>query len=196
MVSVPIARLIATVVDCPDPLTLGRFYAELIGGTVAHESPEWVQVNVDGRPVLAFQRVDDYRPPTWPTGDRPQYLHLDVEVDDLDASEPAVVALGATKAAEQPTPEEFRVYLDPAGHPFCTVRIGARGLRSPGAAPGTLAAWGKASDAWRVGWGASSPPPPSGPWSRGCSAAIAASGSATRGCTCSPPTHRRPPHAG
>ena len=122
----PIARLIATVIDCPDPLALARFYAALVGATVAHESTDWVQVNdADGRPVLAFQRVDDYRPPTWPAGARPQYAHIDVAVDDLDASEAAVIALGATKATEQPTPDEFRVYLDPAGRPFCTVRPGA-----------------------------------------------------------------------
>ena len=42
-------------------------------------------------------------------------------VDDVDAAEPAVLALGATKTAEQPgVPDgNWRVYLDPAGHPFC-----------------------------------------------------------------------------
>jgi len=32
-----------------------------------------------------------------------------------------VLAAGATKAETQPG-ESFRVYLDPAGHPFCLVR--------------------------------------------------------------------------
>jgi len=118
----PIARLIATVLDCPDPSVLGRFYAQLLGGTVAFEDEGWAQVNgPEGRAVLACQRADGYEPPTWPQGSRPQYLHLDVAVDDLDAAEPEVVALGATKAAVQPNPEEFIVYFDPAGHPFCTV---------------------------------------------------------------------------
>lgn len=122
----PIARLIATVLDCPDPSLLGRFYAGLTGGTVAFEDAGWAQVNgPEGSPILACQRVDGYQPPTWPAGPRPQYLHLDFAVDDLDAAEPEVVALGATKAGEQPTPEEFRVYLDPAGHPFCTVLVGS-----------------------------------------------------------------------
>ena len=42
-------------------------------------------------------------------------------VDDLDAGEAAVVALGARKHDVQPG-TTFRVFLDPAGHPFCLVR--------------------------------------------------------------------------
>lgn len=122
----PIARYVATVVDCPDPLVLGRFYAALVDGVIAAESDDWVQVNTsEGGAILAFQRVDAYVPPTWPAGARPAYLHIDVLVDDLDVAESAVAALGAVKAAEQPTPDEFRVFLDPAGHPFCIVLPGA-----------------------------------------------------------------------
>jgi hypothetical protein len=45
-------------------------------------------------------------------------MHLDVIVDDLDAAEVAVLDLGATKHPHQPG-TSFRVFLDPAGHPFC-----------------------------------------------------------------------------
>jgi hypothetical protein len=45
-------------------------------------------------------------------------MHLDVIVDDLDAAEAAVLSLGATKHEHQPG-TSFRVFLDPAGHPFC-----------------------------------------------------------------------------
>jgi hypothetical protein len=45
-------------------------------------------------------------------------MHLDVVVDDLDAAEAEVIALGATKHEHQPG-TTFRVLLDPAGHPFC-----------------------------------------------------------------------------
>ena len=71
---------------------------------------------------ICFQQADDYAPPTWPTGERPQQFHLDVTVDDVDATEPEVLALGATRHEFQPGIEDgdtFRVYLDPAGHPFC-----------------------------------------------------------------------------
>jgi hypothetical protein len=62
--------------------------------------------------------VDPYTPPTWPTQEQPQQMHLDVIVDDLDTAEAAVIALGATKHEHQPG-TTFRVFLDPAGHPFC-----------------------------------------------------------------------------
>jgi hypothetical protein len=45
-------------------------------------------------------------------------MHIDVMVDDLDAGESAVLGLGATKHEHQPG-TTFRVFLDPAGHPFC-----------------------------------------------------------------------------
>ena len=45
-------------------------------------------------------------------------MHLDVLVDDIDTAEAAVLDLGATKPDHQPG-TSFRVFLDPAGHPFC-----------------------------------------------------------------------------
>jgi len=45
-------------------------------------------------------------------------MNLDVVVDDLDAGGSAVIQLGATKAAHQPG-ATVRIFLDPAGHPFC-----------------------------------------------------------------------------
>ena len=64
-----------------------------------------------------------YVAPTWPEGPRPQQLHLDFDVDDLDEGEALVLGLGATKAEVQPG-RSFRVYLDPVGHPFCLVLRG------------------------------------------------------------------------
>jgi hypothetical protein len=43
-------------------------------------------------------------------------------VDDVDAVERQVLALGARKHEVQPgeaAGDPFRVYLDPVGHPFC-----------------------------------------------------------------------------
>jgi hypothetical protein len=45
-------------------------------------------------------------------------VHLDIKVDDLETTGAHAVALGATLADFQPQ-EGVRVYLDPAGHPFC-----------------------------------------------------------------------------
>lgn len=117
----PIGRLTALVLDCPDPYVLAAFYHSIVGGDiVVRDSGNWVQLSANGT-IVAFQRITEHRPPTWPSGDTPQQAHLDIVVDDLDTAEAAVTALGVVKAAVQPTPDEFRVFLDPAGHPFCLV---------------------------------------------------------------------------
>ena len=111
----------SVVLDCPDPQALAAFYQGLLGGEVTAAVDDWVVLVVEGR-RLAFQQADDFAPPTWPTGERPQQFHLDVTVDDVDAVEPEVLALGATRHEIQPGEvegDQFRVYLDPAGHPFC-----------------------------------------------------------------------------
>jgi catechol 2,3-dioxygenase-like lactoylglutathione lyase family enzyme len=115
-----IARMSAVALDCPDPAEMARFYTELTGWPVdeRHSDDEWVELRADGGVRLAFQRVPDHRPPDWPGQERPQQLHLDLEVPDLDEGERRVLAIGARKADTQPG-TTFRVYLDPAGHPFC-----------------------------------------------------------------------------
>jgi hypothetical protein len=122
-----IARLRAVVLDCPDPRALARFYRALVGGEVTVDEDDWVALRDGGAVVLSFQKVDDYRPPAWPDGDPPQQFHIDVTVDDVDAAEAAVLALGATKHPNQPgdpgegveADDQWRVFLDPAGHPLC-----------------------------------------------------------------------------
>jgi catechol 2,3-dioxygenase-like lactoylglutathione lyase family enzyme len=122
------------ILDCPDPQELGRFYSELLGWPVQEGADEsWVTLvppggrvsrdNPAGRATVAFQRIEDYVAPTWPGGRHPQQFHLDLLVDDIDAAEPGVLELGATRHAHQPaTDGGFRVFLDPARHPFCLIR--------------------------------------------------------------------------
>jgi len=113
-----IARFPTFVIDCPDADALATFYASLLDWHVKAEE-EWVEIRpADGSDCISFQQVSDYRPPEWPGQQSPQQMHLDVVVDDLDGGEEAVLALGGTKADEQPG-TTFRVFLDPAGHPFC-----------------------------------------------------------------------------
>jgi catechol-2,3-dioxygenase len=120
----PIARMRAVVLDCPDPVRLADFYRQLVGGEVDYDEDEadWVTLR-DGRDVrLSFQLAPDHQPPEWPNPDRPQQFHIDVTVDDVDEAERKVLALGARKHELQPGEDEdsnWRVYLDPAGHPFC-----------------------------------------------------------------------------
>jgi hypothetical protein len=71
--------------------------------------------------MMAFQKVANYIPPTWPEGPVPQQLHFDFHVKDLDVGESKILAIGAIKHEVQPG-TNFRVYLDPEGHPFCLVK--------------------------------------------------------------------------
>jgi predicted enzyme related to lactoylglutathione lyase len=111
-----IARFPSIVIDCPDPRVLAEFYGALLGWSV-EVSSDWADVRGDGG-CISFQQVEGYTPPAWPSQDPPQQMHLDVMVEDLDVAEAAVLDLGATKHEHQPG-TSFRVFLDPAGHPFC-----------------------------------------------------------------------------
>jgi catechol 2,3-dioxygenase-like lactoylglutathione lyase family enzyme len=117
-----IGTLDVIVIDCPDAEALADFYGEVLGMRKFSGDPGWAELVArdQGRPIIAFQQVENYRAPQWPGQLVPQQLHLDVKVDDLDVGETAVLALGATRTgSETPT---FRVYLDPAGHPFCLIK--------------------------------------------------------------------------
>lgn len=115
-----IARFQSIAFDCPDPAALAAFYAALLGWKT-EPGGDWIDVHGDGGQCLSFQAVTDYRPPQWPGQEVPQQAHLDVAVDDLDSAEREVLKLGAVKAEYQPG-TAFRVFLDPAGHPFCLCR--------------------------------------------------------------------------
>jgi catechol 2,3-dioxygenase-like lactoylglutathione lyase family enzyme len=118
-----IGRLGAVVLDSPDPAALAAFYAELLGGTVeVDDDGEWVDLHREGEQDLAFQRALDHKPPAWPDPERPQQFHLDVAVERaaMDDAEKRVLELGATLLeGDHDGARNWRVYADPAGHPFC-----------------------------------------------------------------------------
>ena len=92
----------------------------LLGSAFRMKSGRITIGDAEDRPALAFQQVEDYRPPQWPGQEVPQQAHLDVRVKDLDEAERQVLEIGAT-SLDRGT-DAFRVYLDPAGHPFCLVQ--------------------------------------------------------------------------
>ncbi|MFJ4854755.1 VOC family protein [Streptomyces sp. NPDC088730] len=113
-----VAALGAVVLGCPDPIALANFYAALLGGKVEQQE-DWVDLTgITGTP-LAFQAVPGFVPPQWPGSQGSQQFHLDLTVQDLDAAEREVLALGATVLEADDRERTFRVYADPAGHPFC-----------------------------------------------------------------------------
>ena len=117
-----IARTPTTVIDCPDPAALAAFYGALLDWKVNLHQDEfdggWTDITDVTGQRYCFQQVENYTAPVWPDQDIPQQVHIDVDVDDLDEAEAAVLQLGATKHPHQPG-TSFRVFLDPAGHPFC-----------------------------------------------------------------------------
>ena len=115
-----IARFPGLVIDCPDAGALAKFYGEVLGWDVkVDEADGWADIRpADGSDCISFQQVADFRRPAWPGQEVPQQMHLDLIVEDLDRGESAVVELGATRAETQPG-TTFRVFVDPAGHPFC-----------------------------------------------------------------------------
>jgi catechol-2,3-dioxygenase len=112
----PVMDLFAATIDAPDASALARFYAELMGMDVTYDGPEGSLIAGGGKSVM-FQQVSAYTPPRWPDPAYPQQAHLDISVDDLDAGEARALELGATSLNSGS--EGFRVFADPAGHPFC-----------------------------------------------------------------------------
>ena len=123
-----IAELQCVVLDCPDPPRLAGFYRTLVGGDVNRPDArwsldeDWATLHTPSGQVLAFQRAADFRAPTWPDPTRPQQFHLDLGVPDLDGAQAQVLAAGGTLLEEGAASRGWRVYADPAGHPFCLVR--------------------------------------------------------------------------
>jgi predicted enzyme related to lactoylglutathione lyase len=113
-----IARFPVVVLDCPDPEVMAAFYGALLDWNIEPGDGDFWFVRAEYGDALGFQQVDGFTPPRWPSQEIPQQMHLDVTVDDLDVAETAVLALGATKHEHQPG-TTFRVFLDPADHPFC-----------------------------------------------------------------------------
>jgi predicted enzyme related to lactoylglutathione lyase len=119
-----IARFSLVALDTPDPRGLAEFYGALTGWPVRDgDGADWIELDSGNGATIAFQLAPDHQPPVWPSSDRPQQAHLDFAVEDLDAGEAQVLAIGARKAEVQPG-DRFRVFLDPAGHPFCLVAPG------------------------------------------------------------------------
>ena len=121
MAHLPRMTLSGIVLDSPDARVLADFYRRLLGWTVEQDEPGWVKLrSPDGGPGLSFQTESNYARPTWPAGpgDQQMLVHLDIRVQDLEAAGAHAVAEGATLAEYQPQ-DDVRVYLDPAGHPFC-----------------------------------------------------------------------------
>ena len=120
-----IIKMYAFTVDCKDHYELAKFYAALLGWEISYHDADWACVSAPGTaqgayPGITFQRNPAYRPPVWPEEPeaQQQMAHLDFAVNDLEKAVEYAVHCGATVADKQFS-ADWRVMLDPAGHPFC-----------------------------------------------------------------------------
>ncbi|GIF75437.1 VOC family protein [Asanoa siamensis] len=115
----PVMRLFAVTIDAPDASALAHFYADLTGMEVSYDGPEGALVTGGARNLM-FQQISGYHAPRWPDPAHPQQAHLDLLVDDLDAGQARALELGARRLPA--AGDRYRVFADPAGHPFCLIR--------------------------------------------------------------------------
>jgi len=127
-----IGKLQTVVLEARDPHALARFYSELLGLPVTRVDGDWVDIGDAATTRMSFQHAPEHQPPRWPDPASSMQFHLDIEVADIEEAEAKVLALGARRlpwgSAEEaaqglrpPSDSGFRVYADPAGHPFCLV---------------------------------------------------------------------------
>lgn len=102
--------------DSADPATLADFYCLATGWTISESDGDFVYVA--GGPInLAFQRVDGYQGPGWPSSGK--HAHLDFKCADVEKTVQELLAAGAKLPDFQPGEGSWTVLTDPEGHPFC-----------------------------------------------------------------------------
>lgn len=109
-------RLEQIVVDSNDPARLVRFWAELLGGEPVEREHGWAHVEPPDGVRMSFQPVPEHK-------DVKNRLHLDLNVDDIEAAVVKAVSLGAAREGLIVTDEQgsFQVMRDPEGNEFCFV---------------------------------------------------------------------------
>ncbi|WP_326550435.1 VOC family protein [Micromonospora sp. NBC_01813] len=115
----PRTLVAGVMLDCPDAKALSHFYAQLLGRPVTSAADGTTMIGEEGAQPILFQQVEPYVAPRWPDPAYPQQIHLDVLVQDVDAAERAALGIGATRL--DGACSNWRVYADPAGHPFCLI---------------------------------------------------------------------------
>jgi predicted enzyme related to lactoylglutathione lyase len=108
------------VFDAANLTAESSFWAEVLSGSVEVDD-DWHTVTVNGEPRIGVQLAPNHVRPEWPDGAQQQQIHLDLYVEDIDVAHARVIELGAKllKPAENLESNDFQVYADPAGHPFC-----------------------------------------------------------------------------
>jgi hypothetical protein len=129
----PVGWIREIVLDCANPWDLAGFWAGLLGGIPVEWYPGWVTLEPQPQGQrLSFQGTGPAEPPapdSPASGSRGPIIHFDVLVDDLPGAHQRVIAAGGQYLGAHVSPRRgpdgeeipWRVYTDPAGHPFCLV---------------------------------------------------------------------------
>jgi predicted enzyme related to lactoylglutathione lyase len=107
------------VMDCAQPRTLGRFWAEVLGYEIAEEDDDvsYIEDPSGVGPAMCFNKVEE------PKRSKNR-LHLDLNVaeDDMESEIDRLIALGAGHVNIGQSPDSFwAVLIDPEGNEFCLV---------------------------------------------------------------------------
>jgi predicted enzyme related to lactoylglutathione lyase len=118
-------------IDCVDPSRLAMFWSMLLDRPISeeHSEPGWATVGSrrDDLPRLTFQHVPERK-------SGKVRIHVDVQVDDIDAGRAQVERLGGHDTGRRydyPDEGVVCVMTDPEGHEFCLVQYleSAAGVR-------------------------------------------------------------------
>jgi predicted enzyme related to lactoylglutathione lyase len=109
-------------IDARDPVRLAGFWSAVLGRPVDEaplgDPPHYVGlVPTEGEPIMSFQRVPEAKIVK-------NRLHLDIAVDDVDAAQSAIEALGGTRLPLSDFDEygfRSRQIADPEGNEFCLI---------------------------------------------------------------------------
>ena len=110
------------VFDAADVPTVSAFWADLLEGDVVDDDARFhIVIDTEGHWLIGVQHAPDHVQPDWPDGNEQQF-HLDLHVTDPLTAHRHVINLGARLLQDATDPDAehgYRVYADPAGHPFC-----------------------------------------------------------------------------
>jgi len=118
-------KMFSITLDCKEPLILAEFYKCLLDWDIKSIGEEWIMVynpknEYKENPCILFQKNNNYIPPVWPEkmNMQQQMAHIDFTVSNLDDAVQHALNCGAVLASKQYS-DEWKVMIDPAGHPFC-----------------------------------------------------------------------------
>ena len=124
-------RLGSIVIDSDNIEELSDFYEKLLGwkkSVQINDGEKWIIVAKEdySETPFVFQENLDYVKPKWPSNkeDQQHMIHLDfyVSIDEFKNKIEHAIDCGA-KIADNQSTDDWKVMLDPSGHPFCIIPI-------------------------------------------------------------------------